>query len=231
MIKETLVFIYFLFLSVISQGQEQGQLIARPKPSHAIIRLDTTLLKPLQIYNLTPGSYILKSWAPNYNLYIDTIQITTNKTTRGDIKLKRTKEYIKFRKHRFTQYSGFALNGIILLALNKNRLNMINKQDYYKTVASEYQRLYLSAISPEELVLYKNNYDYYIDKFKTSRDKKNLATLTTISAGVVGTTLAYFIYKKQRAVRPKVTPLLSSVYPAYDPITNTYHINASILIK
>ena len=228
--KNLLTIICFLLVQNLF-GQGHGYYVAYSKPKDAIIRLDTSKITPYKIYNLNPGNYILRSWAQGYNLFIDTISITTNKYSHSKIKLKRTDEYLRYRAAVKKQKRGFRITIGAAICFATSGILMNEKTAHFEDKANISKMVYLAGVTPIEISDAKSQYNNSLDDFKTYRTYRNASFIALAGVTVIGGYLSYKYYKNHKTEYKEDIPQLSSITPYYDPILNTGNLTAIFLIR
>jgi len=228
--KQLLTVICIIFIS-FSYGQNKGYLVAYPKPKEAIIRLDTTKIIPYKASQIDTGQYILKAWAPTYNLFIDTISISSNQYTHSKFKLRHTNNYLKYRAAVRKQKRGFRITSGATLIFAGLGIALHTKTIAFEKDAKSYKASYLGGVSLDDIEKAKADYKKSLDNFKSYRTYRNTSFIAATGIGIIGGYLSYKYYKNHQVEYKEDVPQLSSITPSFDPISNTGTLTAIFLIK
>jgi hypothetical protein len=215
---------FFLLLLGLQETRAQatGELYLLVNPPSRILRLDTMKLDANGLYTLPVGQYVIRAWAPNYDLYIDTITIT-------DTAQVRAVEHLDFHPNFLAHHEDwkdwrskkFALTKLPLLTtITATVLSLSTSQLLYKGAEKNYDEAllaetnYLAQIDVDSISLWKEVYNTNRADYQRKIKMGNILRVSAVAIVATGVFLTVRLKKKSRSlVEPmyKETPLLSSV--------------------
>ena len=188
--------IVFLIIILIKPVRSERYLKVVTNCNDVVILLDTTHIRQAALLKVNSGNYILKCWAPNHEMTIDTIKISGDTTLYFKKKLQYTNKYKVYKKE-LGIYKGylFGTSAYVVASVASHFLmsGMMNNA-YDKAIVNK--TAYENAISPDKLSEYKLAYEKDKDRYEALRISDN--TLKIVSVGVIAFGIYETILHKKR---------------------------------
>jgi hypothetical protein len=204
-----------------TRAQATGELYLLVNPPSRILRLDTMKLDANGLYTLPVGQYVIRAWAPNYDLYIDTIIITDTAQVRAVEHLDFHPNFLAYhKKWKGWRSKKFVLKKLPIIATVTTSLTALstsklyyNSADKHYDVAVAAEINYQSQIDVDSIALWKEVYDVNRADYQWKIQRGNVLRVSAIALAATGIFLTIVLRKKAHSwVEPiyEETPLLSN---------------------
>lgn len=186
----------FLFVAQIRSAQAVSHLKIVTNCNDVIILLDTTHVRQAALIKIEPGNYVLKCWAPNHEMTIDTLKITGDTTLYFKKKLQYTEKY-KVYKKQVDIYKSYLIGTsayIVGSVTGHFLLNGMMHNAYEKALVNK--AAYENSISPEKIYENRQSYERDKDRYEALRISDN--TLKVVSVGLIAFGIYQTIHQKKK---------------------------------
>lgn len=202
---------FLFFLLQINIARSQSTLKVVSNCSDAIVLLDTTHIPLDKLIKVPVKNSVLKCWAPNHELTIDTLKIVGDTLLYLTKQLKFTERYLVYKNEYdiYTKYklatSVYTLSSLIGHFILKSSMNGA----YDNAIVSK--EAYENSVSPEIIDENRRNYEDEKDRYEILRTADN--ALIVLSAGLIifGVYETIHHNKKVKQLKFNETPLLVQV--------------------
>ncbi|MBK9731108.1 MAG: hypothetical protein IPO83_07450 [Chitinophagaceae bacterium] len=216
LVNKIVVALVLLTGKVFSQGT--SHLVMHVFPANAIVILDTAHVPLKGIIDVPAGTHIIKSWAPQRILSVDTIETFADSTQVYINNIPYDPAYLAVLKAKSAQKAKAVVplisTGAVLLVSSASLIAMNSQINKYYDQAETARTNYEAAITPSQLQYYQDQYNEYAHQYEQMVDVSNLAAATSavLVAGGIATTL-YILFKN----RPDYVEeqLLSRINPGF----------------
>lgn len=182
--------------------------------------------KTLQVY--ATGMYVVKAWAPHYQLIQDTFYVKKGENKFYTRKLHLTESYKDYRKKRNTYKTGGIISAGMAIAsgfiyysiYNKRNSEIQFSRNRAISMQKEYQEAWTNSMIQEKALEYNAEKTFYKSRIQKQANIKKQGIIVTSS--LAATSLTFYIisliHKKQHPFSE--TPLLTRIAPSYNPLSN-----------
>lgn len=182
--------------------------------------------KKLQPY--ATGMYVIKAWAPHYQLIQDTFFVKKGENKFYTKKLTLTESYKIHRKKQNAYKAGYIIPGSMAIASgfiyysihNKRNSEIRYSLDRAKNIQKEYEEASTNDMIQEKSLEYDKEKAFYESRVQKQVDIKKQGVIVTSSLAAASLTfyIISVIHKKHHPFTE--TPLLTRITPSYNPLSN-----------
>ena len=224
-----IVILLYLISNVLFSQSDSSKALVYFKEKDVVIYVNDKKTEPrktLQTY--ATGMYVVKAWAPHYQLMQDTFYVKKGENKFYTNKHVLTETYKTYRKKRngyriayivpcgMAIASGFIYYGIYNKQNSEIRFSRLRAKDRQK----EYEAAWTNEMILQKKIEYNAEKSFYESRIQRQANIKKQGIIVT--SGLAATSLTFYIISLIQKKRHPFSeaPLLSRVTPSYNPLSN-----------